>query len=305
MADITVTSVHTSVPLTNLAMKYKVPLMVAPEIFPVVGVRKEADKIYTFNQEELLDVDDKTLRAAGTEANEIEWDVSSTTYTAEEYALKKLVPTRVKNNADVAVRPAISTVQKLKSAIALDYERRVQAIVQSTSQITNTAGVTTKWDAASGATPEKDVDTAKNSVLLNAGVAPNAILMNYEVANALKRWLKAQAYTTYSEYLDRNELPPRLWGLDTIVARAVRNTAKPGQTQSLAFVFNDNVLVFYREANPSLDATSLGYTLRQRNWRTKTWFDDKRDGDYYEVSVIQDELLTMAACGYIIEDVLT
>lgn len=304
-ANLTRTSVHVNTALTNLALKYKFSPMVADRVFPVVPVVKEADVYYTFAREELIDYSAVSLRAPGTEAAEIEWDVSNETYRAEEYALKQLIPERVRANADPPIRPAMTTVQKLKRAILTGYERRIQAIVQSAVLITNNAGVGTAWDAVTGARIETDVDAAKEVIRRNIGIYPNSILMNTLVANAIKRWLKAIADTTYSEWLDKNVLPPTLWGLETIIGGGVRNSAAKGQTEVLADIWNDNVLVFYKEQAPSIEALTLGYTLRSREWRTKDWFDDKREGTFYEVGVVQDEVLVAESAGYLITDVLT
>lgn len=301
-ADLTVGSVHVNAPLTNLAIKFPLPDFVAERVFPVIPVNKESDVYYVFNREELLDVDD--LRAAGAEANEIAWDVDTASYLAEEYALKYLVPKRVADNSDPPVRPAMSGVEKLKQALMLRQERRVQAIVQSAAIITNTAAPAINWNAA-GAIIETDVDNAKNAMRQNAGVIPNAILMNYQVSHVVKRWLKATAWTSYAEWLTKDVLPPNLWGMETIVAGAVRNTANAAAAEALADVWNDNVLLFYKQPSPSIDAVSLGYIFRAQNWTTVDWWENARKGTFYEVSVIEDELLTAVQAGYLLTGVLT
>ena len=301
--DLTITSVPVNAPLTNLAIRYKVPDMVAERIWPVVPVQKESDVYYKFYKEELVDY--PTLRAPGAEANEMAWDATTEAYKAEEYALRKLVPDRVARNADPPVRPAMTTVEKLKATLMIEQERRVAAIVQSATFVTNTSAIATAWDAASGQTPEKDVDTAKNAVRVAAGKVPNAILMNYLTAQALKRWLKATAYTTYSEYLDKNELPPVLWGCETIIGVAVRNTANAAKTETLSDIWTDNVTVFYKEASPSLDAMTFGYIMRAQNWITTDYYVDQRKGRMYEVSVVEAEELVSAACAYLLTNALT
>ena len=117
----TVSSVHVSAALSNVAVKYKNPAFVAEMVAPVVPVVKEADTYYIFGKEELRDKD--SLRAAGAEANEIEWDVSTATYSAEEYALRYLLPDRIRDNADSPVRPRITSTEKLTDWIRLGYEK--------------------------------------------------------------------------------------------------------------------------------------------------------------------------------------
>ncbi len=300
--DLTITSVHVNAPLTNLAIKYQVPEMVAERIWPVRPVQKESDVYYEYFKEELQDY--PTLRAPGAEANEMNWDVTTSSYKAEEYALAQLIPDRVARNSDPPIRPAMTTVQKLKDVLMIEQERRVQAFVQSATYVTNTSTISTKWDAASGQTPEKDIDTAKNAVRVACGKVPNSILMNYLTAQALKRWLKATAYTTYSEYLDKNELPPILWGCETIIGTAVRNTANPAQTESLSDIWTDNVTVFWK-GPVSLEAQNFGYILRSQNWVTSDYYVDARSGRMYRVSVVEDEVLVSADCAYLLQDALT
>lgn len=302
-------NVHVDQALTNLAIAYRNLAFVADQIFPVVPVIKDSDKYYKFSREELRKVE--TLRAAGAEANEVDWDVTSETYSAEEYALRKLCSDRIVNNADKPIRVKATTVNKLMRWINLGYEKRVQAIAQSRTHVTRGATPTIKWDGSSP-TIEADVDTAKESVRNNAGVEPNSILLNTDVKDIVKRDSTVRNLIRYTvpnkELLVNGDLPPVLWNLKVIVAGGTENTATQGQTSSIAKVWTDNVLVFYVEPNLAIDALTLGYTLRVKqngklNALVTTWREANRKGDMIEVSVIQDEKLVAGECGYLITDV--
>ena len=303
----TVGSVHVSAPLTNLAIKYKNLALVGERILPVVPVIKEADKYYIFGQEELRD-DSSLPRAAGAEAREIDWDVTSATYTAEEYALRHLVPDRIVANADVAVRPKISATYKLTQKILLGRERAVATLVQNTGSVGSSAVPTIKWD---GTSPdiEKDIDTAKDAVRIAAGIEPTSIVLPYKTMLAVKRDSTVRnliRYTVPGDTLLRNgDLPPVLWNLEVIIAGAIRNTATEGQSASLGDVWADHVLVFYKEASPSLDSLSLGYIFRVGSFIAKTYRVEIRDGEMIQVGVIQDEKIVATACGYLILDCMS
>ena len=303
IGNITPDSVHVSAPLTNIAIKYKNLALVAERVLPVVPVIKESDKYYIFRQEEL--VVNKALRAAGAEAKEIVWDVDTATYTAEEYALKHLVPDRIKNNADNAVRPSITSTQKLTDKILLSRELRVAHLVQDTLQVTGGAAASTQWDQSSP-NIEGDVDSAKDTVRTNAGVEPSSIVLAYKVAQIIKRDSTVRnliRYTVPGDILLRNgDLPPVLWNLEVIVAGAIQNTANENATASIADIWTDNVLVFYKEASPSLDALSLGYIFRVGGFVTKTYREEKRAGDMIEVSVIEAEKIVAASAGALIRN---
>ncbi len=302
----TVSSVHVNAALTTLAIGYKNLELVGERVFPIVPVNKESDTYYVFQKEELVVEDSE--RAAGAEAREITWDVTTATYTAKEYSLRHLVPDRVMNNADVAVRPQISATNKILRKILLGAEKRIANLVQNTANVGSSATPSVKWDGTSP-TIETNIDTAKDAVRVAAGVEPTSIVLPYKVKNAFKRDTTIRdliRYTVPNDILLRSgELPPVIFNLEVIIAGAIRNTANEGATESLADIWTDNVLVFYKEASPSLDALSLGYIFRVGTAVVSTYREDKRKGMMVEVSQLQSEKIVAAACSYLITDVLT
>jgi len=309
MAGLTPKSVHVSAPLTNLAIKYKNLALVGERVFPVIPVRKESDKYYVFGKEELIL--ENALRAAGAEAREIDWDVTSATYTAEAYALRHLVPDRIVANADVAIRPKMSTTNKLTKKLQIAAERRVQALAQDTANATSSAVPSPKWNGTSP-TIEKDVDTAKDTVRKAAGVEPTSILIPYSTAQAVKRDATVRNLIRYTitgqggwELLRNGDLPPVLWNLEVIVAGSIYNSAREGATEVLADIWTDTVTVFYKEPSPSLDALSFGYIFRVGNFLVKTYRIEVREGEMIEVQHIQDEKVVASAAAYMLTDVLS
>ena len=301
----TVSSVHVSAPLTNVAISYKNLELVGERVFPVVPVKKESDKYYIFRKEELAIEDSK--RAAGAEAREIDWDVDTATYTAEEYSLRHLIPDRILNNADDPVRPQITTTQKLMKKILLGAEKRIAEIVQDTANVGSSATPSIKWDGTSPII-ERNIDTAKDAVRTAAGVEPTSIVLPYKVKNALKRDTTIRdliRYTVPGDILLRSgELPPVIFNLEVIIAGAIRNTANEGATESLADIWTDNVLVFYKEETPSLDALTHGYIFRVAQPVVYSYRVDTRKGQMVEASQLQAEKVVATSCAYLCTDVL-
>ena len=302
--------VHVNAPLTNFALQFRNRAFIAEEVFPVIPVVKESDLYYTFSREELRDVD--TRRAAGALAKEVEWVPSTATYTAEEYALKHLLPDRIVNNADMPVRPRINTTAKLMKWIMLGQEKRVQAIAQSAANAVATVAASPKWDGTSP-TIEKDIDTAKDSVRNNAGVEPNAIILAENVKDVVKRDSTLRDLIRYvinvgsgnRDLLINGELPPVMFNLAIIVAGAVEDTSKLGAAASIAKIWGDSVPVFYREMAPSLDAVTWGYIMRVQNPVVTTYRDDQRKGEWIEASILQAEELVTSSAANLITDVLS
>lgn len=295
--------VHVSVPLSQVAIKYFEPGFVGEQIFPPLAVVKEADKYWKFGREHLRNVE--TRRAIGTKSNRVDWAATPVDYSCEEEALSHLVPDRVRDNADVAIKPAITSVEFLSAMIRRGAEKAVQSIVQSTTYIPYYHDVVTPWDATSGQNPHNDVNQAKRNVRRNCGKNANIMVMNEETAQALLVWLKQLAYTPFKEYAEKGELPPRIWGLKPVVAYPIEDTSMEGQTASISDIWNDNVLVAHIDGAPSLQMMTLGLTIRSQNYVTRDWRDEESRGTVYEVSVIQTQKLVCAEAGYLMVGALT
>lgn len=299
--------VHVNQPLTNFALQFRNRAFIAEEVWPVVPVVKESDVYYTFSREELRDLD--TLRAAGALAKEIEWLPATATYTAQEYALRHLLPDRIVNNADTPVRPRLNTVAKIMKWLMLGIEKRVQASAQNSANSVATVAASPKWDGTSP-TIEKDIDTARDSIRNNAGVEPNAIIFAENVKDVIKRDSTLRDLIRYSigpgnkELLISGELPPVMFNLAIIIAGATEDTSRVGASSTIAKIWNDSVPVFYREQSVSLDTISWGYIMRVQNQIIKAYRDEHRNGEYIEGSIIQAEQLVTSNAANIITDVL-
>lgn len=302
--------VHVNVPLTNFALQFRNRAFIAEEVFPIVPVVKESDVYYTFSREEIRDMD--TRRAIGTLAREVDWIPSTASYTAEEFSLRNLLTDRIVNNADSPVRPQINTTAKLMKWLLLGQEKRVQALAQATGNVVATVAASPKWDGTSP-TIEKDIDTARDSIRNNAGVEPNAIILAENVKDVVKRDSTLRDLIRYvvnlgadnRGLLTSGELPPVLFNLVVIIAGAVEDTSKIGQSATIAKVWNDAVPVFYREQAVSLDAISWGYIMRVQAPIVRAYRDEPRRGQYIETSLIQAEKLVTSNAANLITDVLT
>ena len=302
--------IHVNAPLTNFALQFRNRAFVAQEVFPILPVVKESDIYYTFSREELRNV--QSLRVAGALAKELEWVPGTSTYTAEEYALRHLLPDRIVNNSDIPVRPRMNTVSKLMKWIMLAIEKNVQAVAQNSTNSVATVAASPKWDGTSP-TIEKDIDTAKDSVRNNAGVEPNAIVLAENVKDVVKRDTTLRDLIRYvinvgagnQGLLMNGELPPVLFNLAIIIAGATEDTSRLGATSVIAKIWGDSVPVFYRELAPSLDAVTWGYQMRVENPVIRAYRDEHRKGEWIEASVLQAEELVTSNAANLIVDVLS
>ena len=123
-----VRDVHVNQALTNVAIGYHPQGLIAEQIFPIVPVVHETDKFYIWDRTDPFRRE-STLRADGAESNEVEFKVTTDTYSAEEYALKVGVTDREVSNADSVLQLKISKQKRLQDKLLVDMEARVAALV--------------------------------------------------------------------------------------------------------------------------------------------------------------------------------
>lgn len=301
-----VTNLHLDAALTEILLAVKPTGFVAENILPVVGVKKENDK-YT-----IWDVGDTTrpsggqgaLRADGARASAVQFAFSQTSYSCEEYALEVQITDRQRDNADDQLKLEEAKTSFIQRLLLLEQEARVVTLLEA--GITAKATPSPLWDAAS-ATVQKDVDTGRETIRqATGGLDPNVIVISSPVAKALKREsgvLDLIKYT-HADLLVDGDLPPVLWGMKVFIAKAAKTSSKKGQTRTVADVWGEDCFMAYIPEATSILNPSMGYTLR-KGFKVTTWREDATDSDWYRVSYIQDEVVTMAAAGYRLEACLT
>jgi len=302
-------AVHQDAVLSNMAVAYSQEgTFIADKVLPVLNVAKESDKFYTFDRTDTTTLP-FTQRADGAEAPETSWDVSTDTYQCEEYALKDIVTDRARKNADSPLDMEGDTTRFLTELIMLDRERRVAAAVFNGSTFSSyTAALSgnDRWDVYTDADsdPQADVQTGKNSVLLNTGKMANTVIMGYEVFEDLilhPNVLDIIKYTgTSSKPATVNETTlAEAFGVEQVlVGRSSYNSADEGATASYAFNWGKSVMIAYIAPTPPRKGLTLGATFRAQPFSVSRWREDRRKGDAIEVSIVDDEKIIAAACGY-------
>lgn len=314
MSKITVRDVHVDQVLTNMSIGYHPHGMVAENIIKPVKVNKESDKYYVWDRPSAFRThssDGKfSLRADKTEAKEIDFGLSTATYTAEEYALKILISDREKDNADSVLRLRESKLRRLQDILMLEQELRIAALLTTTGNwdSNNYGAPSVKWDAASSVVIEKNIDTGKEAVRRAIGMEPNTIIIPAAVAKVMKRdaTIRDLVKYTHSDLLVNGDLPQRLFNLNVVIPGAVYNNSKEGNaTQTYTDVWGDNVVMLYLPPTSQLDSPDSVKIFRARDWEVRSWRVEEKRSEAIEVSVIQDEVLASNISGYLLNDVLT
>ena len=311
MSKITVKDVHVDQALTNLSIGYHPAGMVAERVAPPIKVTKESDKYYIWDRSSAFRVSASgimSLRPDKSEAKEVDFGLSSTTYTAEEYALKILISDREKNNADSVLSLRESKLRRLQDLLLLEQEIRVASLLTTSGN----------WDAAhtgdpgnwSTGTPtiESDIDTGKEAVRAAIGVEPNVAIIPAQVAKVIKRdaTVRDLIKYTHADLLVNGDLPPRLWNMEVIIPGATYTSSIEGAaTPTYTNIWGNHVVLLYVNRESPIDAPNSVKIFRSKDWEVRAWREEKVRSEAIEASVIQDEVLTSDISGYLLTDVLS
>ena len=317
-----VNEVHIDAALSNVALGYHPAGMIAENIFPIVTVKKESDKYYEWNKGDAFRVPDTTMRADGTKSKRIGFNISTSTYSAEEYALNVQVTDRQVANADSVINLRASKTRRLKDIIALDQEIRVATLLTTQANWASTNRVqrsgTQQWNNASyagGATYgiEETLDTGKEAVRKGTGgLEPNIIIIPSAVAKVMKKnsTIRDLIKYTHANLLVDGDLPQMLWNMKVLIPKAVKNTNVEGNaTQTLSDVWGKHIVMLYVTNNAAVDEVTAGYIFRCANaahtpWGAKTWREEAEKADVIETEICQDEKIVCNVAGYLVEDVI-
>lgn len=310
----TAENMHIDALLSNVAMNYRPAGMIADMVFPMVPVGKQSDYYAIFTRADALRIEE-TRRAPDTHANKITRSISSGTYFCDNYALSYPVTIEDKANADpIYVQNLLNArVEYIMDKHSLDWENRIAALVTNTSNVGSSAAVASGWTDATNSDPMGNVLTAIDNVQDSTGLKPNSIVFGDAAWRNFRRHDDVRGlifgnnngggYPNVAQVRDLLEIP------NIHVGGAYKNTGNEAQAESIAQIWNDNVLIYYSAENPSTERPSFGYSFRWNapglpNMQVERHpYDTRRKSEDVEVGYYQDEVVTGAEYGFLMTSV--
>lgn len=317
-----VRGVHINQPLTNFSLGYHPTGFVAEQVFPVVPVQHESDDYLVWDKGQAFRVDradgQGSLRSDGAESQTEEFGGTWQSYRAEAYSRKTAITDRQRKNADPVWQLEQSKTRRVMDKLLLDQELRVAsplltAANYAAGHVTTLAGAN-QWNNSSFVSQqgtfsviEQEIDNAREAIRESTGgLEPNLIIIPTIVARVMKRdiGIRESIKYTHGDILTNGSLPDTLWGLKVVTPSSLYTTQAEGEVISLTDVWGKNVIVAYVDPSPSLDTLTVGSIFRSRPFQVKQWYQEERESTWYEPSVIQDEVLVSADCGYLLQSVI-
>lgn len=179
---------HIDVPLSNVVVGRRPEGFIADDLLPITSVSKQSNIFYKYLHLEWFRQEDRnlTLRAPGTEAKKVHITVTSDTYFAPNYALGTDWPVEDEVNADEVLQWAESQALHLTDKLLLDYERRIAALVVTTTNVGTVSTIASLWSDPVNSTPFFDLNDKLENFRQRTGKSANTLIIPEQVASKLR-----------------------------------------------------------------------------------------------------------------------
>lgn len=250
--------VHIDAALTDFSIAYiqDEANFVAGQVFPEKPVDHQTDKYFIFDKNDWLRDDAVGKRAPGEVAPRSGFTLGTDSYSADAWWTEVPLSNMVISNQDPALMLDQAATRLVTQRMLIRRERIFAskfftAGVWGTSLVGGTDF--TLWSDYSS-DPQTDIDTGRETVLVNTGRMPNCLTVGFKVHNALKRHpLIKDMYKYTSAASITEDMIAKAFELDKyVVAKASYATNAEGGTKAYAFANGNNALLTYNDGSTSI-----------------------------------------------------
>lgn len=284
-------------------------------ILPVFEVPEQSGDYPIIPIEALLKLQD-VKRAPRGNYNRGDYQFETGTYSCSEKGWEEPV-----DDTEAAMYRRFFDAEEIATKRATDtllraQEARIAAKLFNTGNITNTAAVSTEWSTLATCTPYSDVLTAKKAMRAATGILPNTMVITWTVAQnlmACKEIRDKLQYTTPFETMTEDQqlrVLSNYFKLNVKVGNAIKDSAKEGQSFSLAEIWDDEYCLLAAVGSggrdlrePCLGRTFLWTADAPSNLVTEQYRDDKVRSEIYRVRQNTDEAFVFTGAGYLLSNI--
>ncbi len=260
----------------------------------------------------------ETIRASGSGYNRDSFEFTDEAYSCKEHGFEGVVDDRDRNMYRDLLDAELVTVQRLRSIVMSNAERRVRDLIQTAVTFTPTA-ITNEWDDHVNAVPITDVEAAINR-LWAKGIVANALVLTRDQYRNLRLCAqvvaKVHSSGAGSSILPGNinlELLQKAFDLKYIlVAGGIENIANDGQAGSYKGIWSNEYAAVTRIAETDdIAEPCLGRTF---NWTedgseiggtVESYYDDSKRVEIYRVRHDVDEHLIFPEAVELLSNAIT
>jgi len=311
---------HVNQFLTNMSVEFHNKMFVADFLAPRVRVLKASDKYAIWDKEAMRHY--QTIRADKSESVVFEQGFTSATYSTDSYAIKGMVSPKERANSDQPLNPEIKLMRNLQRVLDLDREVRVSTLVTTSGNygtghtITLGAAGTAPWDDFGNvdSDPLRDIALAVSTIWDSTQLIADSICIPFPTAQKLARHPKLLELIKYTNpsLLTQSGLPSQITtgfgatNLNVYIAGGAKVNTKRGQTVTMTSLYSDNVIVYYKGSQPTLDDAAFCVSFEWQGALVRQWQEAAKSGsDVFELEEQGlDEKVISNVCGYLIANTL-
>lgn len=330
MPQPTASDLHVNRPLTNISVLavQEEKEFVASQVFQNIPSDKQSDLYFVYDSGD-FNRDSVQRRADGAESAGDGWDVSNDPFNCEVWALHHDVSDRRRANTDEPLNEDEDATRFLTHKMLLKKE------IEWVSNYFGTSTWTGAVDTASGAlttgsfVPTTKFDAAnavpircfKEQLVANkelTGFRCNTLVLGEYVWDAIQECADFLARITGGStnkdpaVVTKEQLAAILGIERVLIAGAVKNTAREGQTASNAYLYGDSALLCYVPKTAGLRQPAAGYTFTWKQYgaalggqRIKKFRMEQNESDRVEIQAAWDYKIINAKMGVHFMDLLT
>lgn len=283
---------------------------ICEKVFPTIEVDQLTGKLAKYGTRHLA-IEHSLMGGRG-EARRVQPITrSQSTYSLEPHGLEGMVTPTDRANV---LKPYDAEKDETLGVTNLILQGKEYALANSlgsTSIMTlnTTLAGTSQWSDYAGSSPLEDAKTAMAAVKAASGVVPNSIILSWEVKNVLKYHpqILDQLGFKYNQagLIGEVELARAFDVQKVYVAKATYESAKEGQSSSLAPIWGKNMVFAYLPESAKPYQKSLGYYLRMRGVGSRKVYkyaiNNPADSTGIQVQDWYQYFLSDVNCGYLVK----
>lgn len=189
-----------------------------------------------------------------------------TTYLVETHGLEGIVTPDDYANVEKPFDAEADEVAGLTHLVLTNKERAFSSQMFSTTVFSGRVTTPGTKYGSSSSDPLADIKTAQNAVLDGCGMNPNAVVMSQKVFNTLKYHPQLADVLGYKYNqvgsLSVQDIANAFNVDEIIIANAMYNSAKEGQSDSLSQIWADSILFYVKPKSAAKYQVSLGYSMK-------------------------------------------
>lgn len=297
--------------LTNIARRYKPGGFIGRTVIPTVPVKLLSSQYPIFTKAYWFQkavIDNRVVDRAPAQEVDFEW--STDTYLAEEYALKVSKTDLELAQADSSLKLDKLKTEFLTHQMELAHEVRVAALLRKSTNgggLNLGAAPSINWDQDT-ATIEADIKTGVIAIYDLTGLVPNRIVIPYKVAYAMavqediRAILRSDATGKGVDYLTLGSrvLPTVIHGMQVTIPMGGQLDAngEGAATESISEIWGDHVRLLYVNEGAEWGIPTCAYQLAHTKKKVTRFSTTDPDVDYVREMERYDLKVVAPDAGY-------